>query len=695
MRKNSVKLRLKLFLPVAAAVTLVVAIVSVFVIYSSLESFNSQLKGNLELEVATLKGMLTREAKLKQQQVNTNLEFAYTAFNQSELKISTDSFLVEITNQLDGKLTETYLKKWILGNTDLFNNYHLVDSLKNIFGGTITIFQRCDSGFVRISTNVPGDNGGRATATYIPNESEVAKSLIAGNYYTGRAFVVDDWYTTAYRPIFVNNDVVGAVYVGSREKDLEILRDYLQGLKIGKSGYPMVFDKDGMILIHPHREGQFWGDSTLFQQIVKEKKGFIEYELNGDKKLMAFDYFPQYEFYVAAAVFYDAETIEFRNCIIGGTLLIVSISLIVILCIIYFLSVEKIFKYLDELEKAKLNFANVRSALQESEDKFRTLFDSTGDDIFVTDVDENIVEINEAACKTLGYERSELLSKKISDIKSEKFKLGVTENRRIIFERGFYTFESEHVKKDGTILRVEFTSKVIKNGNETLILSIVRDISKRAESERQILSAMIEGEERERQRFAREMHDGLGPLLSALKLYVNELSSPAISIEERKELLNQCNELIDDAVLTTRTISNNLMPTVLQKYGLANALETFCEKVSKTGHLSVDFEAVNIEANNEKIPQLILFRIVSELINNTIKHANAKNVKIKLSLNSNVLHLDYSDDGVGFSAQEKLLQDYGGTGLKNIISRIKSINGTYSFGNNSNTGFSLQIEIII
>ena len=191
------------------------------------------------------------------------------------------------------------------------------------------------------------------------------------------------------------------------------------------------------------------------------------------------------------------------------------------------------------------------------------------------------------------------------------------------------------------------------------------------------------------------MHDGLGPLLSALKLYVNELSSPAISIEERKELLNQCNELIDDAVLTTRTISNNLMPTVLQKYGLANALETFCEKVSKTGHLSVDFEAVNIEANNEKIPQLILFRIVSELINNTIKHANAKNVKIKLSLNSNVLHLDYSDDGVGFSAQEKLLQDYGGTGLKNIIRRIKSIKGTYRLGNNSNTGFSLQIEIII
>jgi PAS domain S-box-containing protein len=693
--KNSVILKLKLFLPVATAVTLVVALVSIFVIYSSLQSFNSQLKGNLELEVATIKGMLTRDAKLKQQQVNTNLEFAYTAFNQSELKISTDSFLVEITNQLDGKLTETYLKKWILGDTDLFNNYHLVDSLKNIFGGTITIFQRSNNGFVRISTNVPGENNERATGTYIPNESDVAKALISGQYYTGRAYVVDDWYTTAYRPIIVNNEVVGAVYVGSREKELEILRDYLQGLKIGKSGYPMVFDKNGMILINPQREGQFWGDSALFQQIVDKKKGCIEYELNGDKKLLAFDYFPEYEFYVAAAVFYEVETSEFRNNLIGGAALIVSISLIIILSVVYLLSVEKIYKFLKELDLAKINIDTVKSALRESEDKFRKLFDSTADDIFVTDVDENIVEINEAACKTLGYERSELLTKKISEIKSEKFKPGVAENRRIIFERGFYTFESEHVRKDGSILKVEFTSKVIKNGTETLILSIVRDISQSAAAERQILSAMIEGEERERQRFAREMHDGLGPLLSALKLYVNELSSPAISIDERKNLLNQCNELIDDAVLTTRTISNNLMPTVLQKYGLANALESFCEKVSKTGHLSVDFEAVNIEANNEKIPQLILFRIVSELINNTIKHANAKHVKIRLSLVSNILVLNYSDDGVGFSAHEKLMQDYGGTGLKNIISRIKSINGTYSFGNNSDSGFSLQIEIII
>ncbi len=225
MRKNSVKLRLKLFLPVATAVTLVVAIVTSFVIYSSLQSHNSQLQSNLELEVATLMGMLSREAKLKQQQVNTNLEFAYTAFNQSELQIAQDSFLVEITNQLDGKVTETYLKTWILGDTDLFGNYQLVDSLKSIFGGTITIFQRCDSGFVRISTNVPGDNDGRATATYIPNISDVAMALIAGNSYNGRAFVVDDWYTTAYRPIIYNDEIVGAVYVGSREKDLGILRN--------------------------------------------------------------------------------------------------------------------------------------------------------------------------------------------------------------------------------------------------------------------------------------------------------------------------------------------------------------------------------------------------------------------------------------------------------------------------------------
>ncbi len=100
--------------------------------------------------------------------------------------------------------------------------------------------------------------------------------------------------------------------------------------------------------------------------------------------------------------------------------------------VVYLLSVEKIYKFLKELESAKLKVDTVKSALVESEDKFRKLFDSTADDIFVTDIDENIVEINQAACKTLGYERAELLSMKISDIKSEKFKPGVAENRRII-----------------------------------------------------------------------------------------------------------------------------------------------------------------------------------------------------------------------------------------------------------------------
>jgi methyl-accepting chemotaxis protein len=80
-------------------------------------------------------------------------------------------------------------------------------------------------------------------------------------------------------------------------------------LKIGKSGYPMIFDKDGMILIHPQREGQFWGDSVLFQQIVDKKKGCIEYELNGDKKLLVFDYFPDYEFLCCCCSFLRSRNI--------------------------------------------------------------------------------------------------------------------------------------------------------------------------------------------------------------------------------------------------------------------------------------------------------------------------------------------------------------------------------------------------
>jgi PAS domain S-box-containing protein len=370
-------------------------------------------------------------------------------------------------------------------------------------------------------------------------------------------------------------------------------------------------------------------------------------------------------------------------------------AIIVLLALIYLYITKKIQTYFAELEKSRQRLNKVSLALEESEERFQKLFDSTADEIFVTNMNQDIVEVNRAACETLGYSRSELLKMKITDIKTKQFADIVKTNREIILKTGFHEFESEHLTKDGRVLSVEYKSTLVHHDSDRMILSIVRNVSKRRMEERQILSAVIQAEERERQRFAKDMHDGLGPLLSTIKLYVNELKSASMEQGEREQLIKHSNELIDEAVNSTRNISDNLMPSIIHSYGLVKALESFCEKVNNTNHLKITIKTENLEVRPEQNLELILFRVVSELINNSIKHSHANKVSIKLLKHEGMICLEYTDDGVGFPVDEILLSEHKGMGLKNIISRVKSINGKYHFSSSPGKGFTLKIEISV
>jgi len=686
-------IRLRLFLPVSLIITISVVVITIYFVNKSIQLFYQQMESNLMLEVHTIDKMFDREASLKQENVINNLNVASAIFKSFDFDIGKTSAAKEIINQQTGLSHQKHIKNWQLGNTYLYDNHFFVDSLQNLFGGTVTLFQLTDSGFVRIATNVMDSYGKRAVGTYIPMNSLVSSTLINGDNYYGRAMVVNEWYITAYTPLFYNDSVIGALYVGDSEKDFKELKSILLNLQIGKSGYPFVFDKNGVLVIHPEREGESWADSTLFKKIQEMKNGIINYYIDNQKKTMAFLYFEKLELYIAAAVFRETETAELKRDTIIGSVIVGVVSLLLLLILVYYFTSEKMYQIFTELQKSRKKLGDISRELHNTEERFRKLFDSTGDDIFVTDINENIVEVNKAACETLGYKRTELLGMKMTEIKTEKFAPHVSSNRSIIYKTGSHTFESEHVTKKGNVINVEFTSRLVSYGKEKYILSVVRNISKRNETERQILSAIIKGEEKERQRYAKEMHDGLGPLLSAIKLYINELDSISLSEQERKMLIKQSNELIDEAVNATRTISNNLMPTIIHSYGLVKAVQKFCEKINKTNKLNIKFETEGFDEITDNNLRLILFRVISELINNTIKHADASEVNILLIENANKISLFYRDNGIGFVVNEVIESEEKGMGLKNIISRIKSINGSYRFSSTPGNGFTIKIEI--
>jgi len=210
----------------------------------------------------------------------------------------------------------------------------------------------------------------------------------------------------------------------------------------------------------------------------------------------------------------------------------------------------------------------------------------------------------------------------------------------------------------------------------------------RKESEAKLLSAIISTEEKERKYFSKELHDGLGPVLSSAKMTISAINRTNIE-EQNTQLLEKVERLVDNAILTTTEISNHLTPHVLERYGLKKAIETFIRNTMVRESIQINISS-NIEKRRYKDSiEVMLFRICCELINNTQKHAFATKISILLTDNKDTLELKYDDNGVGFDSKH---EKYG-MGLTNIVSRVKSLNGSIELVGSPKNGFYACVRL--
>jgi signal transduction histidine kinase len=239
------------------------------------------------------------------------------------------------------------------------------------------------------------------------------------------------------------------------------------------------------------------------------------------------------------------------------------------------------------------------------------------------------------------------------------------------------------------IIPVELNTILIDYDKRKAIFTIVRDITERKKVEQKILRTIIQTEEKERSRLAKELHDGVGPLLSATKIYAKALLNA--DDEEIQFIISKLNETVDEAILTAQEISNNMSPHVLRNFGLNGAIESFYQKINKT-YPTVFYFSSNLKERIDEDIETILYRIMVELIHNTIKHACATEVTIKLLVDADSITLTYADDGKGFDV-EKTLEENTGMGLSNIYSRVKSINGKIKIQSIENKGVNIFVKI--
>ena len=201
---------------------------------------------------------------------------------------------------------------------------------------------------------------------------------------------------------------------------------------------------------------------------------------------------------------------------------------------------------------------------------------------------------------------------------------------------------------------------------------------------------MIQGEEQERTRLARDLHDGLGGMLTGVKFQLNSMKGNVILSEENAGTFTKSISQIDNAIAEMRRVAHNMMPEALLKFGLDETLKSYCDSVSENSKLTISYQSFGMENRLEQTTEIVLYRIVQELLNNTIKHAKATKSNIQLTKNGTLITLTVEDNGKGFDIN--VIKN--GIGLSNINHRVEYLNGKMDV-QSDNKGTSTHIEFEI
>jgi len=216
----------------------------------------------------------------------------------------------------------------------------------------------------------------------------------------------------------------------------------------------------------------------------------------------------------------------------------------------------------------------------------------------------------------------------------------------------------------GVLISIMIISGVIRE----LFQSLKRAETDRQRTEKRVITAIINTEENERKRFAKDLHDGLGPILSTVKMSLSSLT-PRIKDETGTIILSNTNYLINEALGTIKEISNNLSPHILTNFGLTSAVSTFVAKINQTKAISIEFKSNMENQRLDSDKEVVMYRAVCELINNSILHSGASRIEIELNKHEKFVTLQFNDNGRGFDTSTLKGEDVKGMGISNIETR--------------------------
>jgi PAS domain S-box-containing protein len=320
--------------------------------------------------------------------------------------------------------------------------------------------------------------------------------------------------------------------------------------------------------------------------------------------------------------------------------------------------------------------SQIEEALKESESLYKALVNNSLNIILIS-ADSMIEFTNHAASEFCASPQDKIIGKNIDELfKTPMHDVGQHSVSSSILEaaRDNRAVEIQLQNANNTFSCFLLRSNSIKYKGKQAFMSILTDITENKNIEQYVLNKVIETEENDRKQFAADLHDDLGPILSTIKLRLGLMEKVKDS-GELQENIAISNELMGLVVEKIRTISHNITPHLIESLGLEAAVHDLCNRITNNSKMVVEFDS-KLKAKRFSQPvELHYYRIISELVNNSIKHSGATKIHINLRSDDETLTLVYFDNGKGYNMKEGI-QMSGGIGLRSIQNRVSLINGT-------------------
>jgi two-component system, NarL family, sensor kinase len=219
----------------------------------------------------------------------------------------------------------------------------------------------------------------------------------------------------------------------------------------------------------------------------------------------------------------------------------------------------------------------------------------------------------------------------------------------------------------------------------------IRDLEK--DKQLVAVDSMLKGQEDERTRLAKDLHDGLGGMLSGVKFSLMNMKSNLVINHENVIAFERSLDMLDTSIQELRRVAHNMMPEALVKFGLDEALKDYCDNINNAQVLNVKYQSFGMGNRIENTTEIIIYRIIQELLNNIFKHARANEALVQLIREDGRISITVEDNGKGFDV--KILEKSKSSGWANIRSRVNYLKGKLDIISEDNKGTSVNIEVYV